>query len=217
MSHIILLGDSIFDNQSYVQPGDPDVIHQLRAQIPADWRATLLAMDGSVTDDVSHQLQRLPSDATHLVVSVGGNDALGQFDVLGASATSVADVLAQFASIQDDFEQSYRRMLDAVLAKRLPTVVCTIYNGNFPDPLFQRLATLGAAIWDDVILRLAIEFDLPVLDLRLICADPADYANTIEPSAHGGNKIAAAITAALTAQDFARGHTTIYARPARNA
>ncbi|HEY1387763.1 MAG TPA: GDSL-type esterase/lipase family protein, partial [Ktedonobacterales bacterium] len=77
MPHVVLLGDSIFDNQSYVQRGEPDVIRQLRAHLPADWEATLLAVDGNVTADIRRQLAHLPTDATHLVISVGGNDALG--------------------------------------------------------------------------------------------------------------------------------------------
>lgn len=213
MPHVALLGDSIFDNQAYVNPGEPDVVHQLRPRLPADWKATLLAVDGSVTADVPRQLKRLPEDVTHLVISVGGNDALGHLDVLGQSSTSVADVLNQFAGIQDEFERSYRSMLDAVLARRLPTAVCTVYNGNFPDTLFQRLASLAACIWDDVILRLAIERGLPILELRLICTDPLDYANPIEPSARGGNKIATAMAALLTEHDFTRRRTEIYTLP----
>ena len=37
---------------------------------------TLLAVDGDTARDVDAQRQRLPADATHLIVSVGGNDAL---------------------------------------------------------------------------------------------------------------------------------------------
>ena len=74
--HIILLGDSIFDNLRYVQPG-PDVLAQLREMLPVGWKASLLAVDGAVTNDVEEQLAGLPSDATHLVLSVGGNDLLG--------------------------------------------------------------------------------------------------------------------------------------------
>ncbi|HKT39120.1 MAG TPA: SGNH/GDSL hydrolase family protein [Ktedonobacterales bacterium] len=217
MPHVVLLGDSIFDNQSYVEPGEPDVIRQLRARLPADWEATLLAVDGSVTTDIRRQLAHLPTDATHLVISVGGNDALGQLDVLTSSATSVAEALARLAAIQDQFEPIYRRMLDAVLAHRLPTAVCTIYNGNFPDPTYQRIATFGVTSWDDTILRCAIERGLPVLELRLICTDADDYANPIEPSAHGGDKIAAAIAALVTTHDFAQGRTVIYRHPAHGA
>ena len=217
MPHVVLLGDSIFDNQSYVQPGEPDVIRQLRARLPADWESTLLAVDGHVTDDVSRQLTRLPTDATHLVISVGGNDALGHLDVLTSPATSVAEALARLAAIQDQFERAYRYMLTTVLGRKLPTAVCTIYNGNFPDPTYQRIATLGVAIWDDAILRIAAGHGLPVLDLRLICAEPADYANPIEPSARGGDKIAATIAALVTTHDFTQRRTPIYTLPLSGA
>jgi hypothetical protein len=48
MNHIVLLRDSIFDNAAYVG-GGPDVIEQLRAILPRDWQATLLAVDDSVS------------------------------------------------------------------------------------------------------------------------------------------------------------------------
>jgi len=48
-------------------------------------------------------------------------------------------------------------------------------------------------MFNDVILRVAFEHHLPVIDLRLICSEPADYANAIEPSGRGGWKIAEAI------------------------
>jgi len=213
MPHVALLGDSIFDNQSYVQPGEPDVIRQLQARLPADWEATLLAVDGSITTDIRHQLAHLPTDATHLVISVGGNDALGQLNVLASLASSVAEAIGRLAAIQDQFEPTYGSMLDTVLAYRLPTAVCTIYNGNFPDAAYQRLATFGVTSWDDTILRCAIERGLPVLELRLICTEAADYANPIEPSARGGEKIAAAIAALLATHDFTHPHTQVYTLP----
>jgi len=42
------------------------------------------------------------------------------------------------------------------------------------------------------------ERGLPVIDLRLLCREPVDYANPIEPSSVGGAKIAQAIVAAVT-------------------
>jgi hypothetical protein len=67
MSHVVLLGDSIFDNRVYVAP-EPDVRHQLQAQLGAAWGVTLLAFDGHVTADVKRQLQRMPEGATHLAI-----------------------------------------------------------------------------------------------------------------------------------------------------
>jgi hypothetical protein len=71
MKHIVLLGDSIFDNKAYVN-GGLDVITHIRHQIPAEWKVTLRAVDGSVIENVRKQALDLPDDATHLVISVGG-------------------------------------------------------------------------------------------------------------------------------------------------
>jgi len=55
------------------------------------------------------------------------------------------------------------------------------------------VARIGLTAFNDVILRVAFESGLPAIDLRLVCRDPADYANPIEPSSAGGAKIATAI------------------------
>ena len=196
MPHIVLLGDSIFDNAAYV-PGGPDVVAQLRESLPAGWSASLLAVDGAVIDGVARQLARLPADATHLVVSAGGNDALGHSDLLERRATSSPQVLGWLADAAEGFETRYRRMLDAILARRLPLTLCTIYNGNLGPPV-NRLAATALAVFDDVILRVATEWSLPVIELRLVCTEPSDYANPIEPSVQGGAKIARAVARALT-------------------
>jgi hypothetical protein len=67
----VLLGDSIFDNARYTS-GGPAVESQVRKLLPSKWNLTLLAVDGSSTDDIPGQMLLLPNDATHLVLSVGG-------------------------------------------------------------------------------------------------------------------------------------------------
>src|SRR5437764_15264123 len=99
MPHVVLLGDSIFDNGSYV-PGGPPVIEQLRRGLPGGWKATLLAVDGAVCSSVAAQLQRLPDDATHLCVSVGGNDALGHSGMLEQSDRSAGQFLSALTEMQ---------------------------------------------------------------------------------------------------------------------
>jgi len=196
MGHVVLLGDSIFDNAAYVR-GGPDVIRQLREALGSGWQATLLAVDGDVTADVARQVRRLPADATHLVVSVGGNDALGSSSVLGERAGSVAEAVARLAAVQARFAAEYGRMVDAVAARGPPTALCTIYDANYPEP--QRQVIVAAlALFNDVITRAAFARGLPLVDLRLICDEPADYANPIEPSSRGGAKIAAAIAALVS-------------------
>jgi len=193
MSHVILLGDSIFDNGAYVRRGEPDVAAQVQARLPQGWKATLCAVDGAVTTGVQQQLARVPTDASHLIVSAGGNDALRNSGVLRERAVSVAEVMTKLADVRDEFAHNYRTMLDAVLERRLPTALCTIYDARFPDPQEQRLVVTALAIFNDVIMREAFSRRLHLIDLRLICDEPDDYANPIEPSARGGDKIASVI------------------------
>ncbi|MGA0594904.1 SGNH/GDSL hydrolase family protein [Enterovirga sp. CN4-39] len=203
MPHLVLLGDSIFDNKAYVGSG-PDVAAQVRDDLPKDWQVTLCAVDGATVGSVGSQLARVPADATHLVLSVGGNDALGYSAVLGRPARSFAEVLETLGELSRSFERDYRGMLDLVLARRLPTAICTIYNPNYPDPARQRLSVSALAHMNDPIVRIAIEKALPLIDLRLVCTEPADYANPIEPSSRGGEKIAAAISALVLSGDVRR-------------
>jgi lysophospholipase L1-like esterase len=196
MSHIILLGDSIFDNGVYV-PGHPDVVKQLRGVLPEGWKASLLAVDGAVTRSVASQVARLPSDATHLVVSVGGNDALGESHILGAAVRLVGEGIALLAEAQERFARNYAEMLQTVLAVGLPTALCTIYDTPTSAPN-QRIIRTALAIFNDIITRAAFSEGLPLIDLRLICNEDDDYANPIEPSAKGGAKMAAAISRLIT-------------------
>jgi lysophospholipase L1-like esterase len=193
VSHVVLLGDSIFDNRAYVRPGEPDVVAQVRPKLPQQWQATLCAVDGAVVRDVERQLRTVPADATHLIVSVGGNDGLRNIGVLREPARSVAEAVGRLAGVREEFATDYRAMLEAVLAHRRPVAVCTIYDARFPDPQEQRLVVTGLSLFNDVITREAFARRLPLIDLRLICNEPDDYANPIEPSAKGGDKIATAI------------------------
>jgi lysophospholipase L1-like esterase len=152
-----------------------------------------VAVDGHVTSDVrERQISRVPEDASHIIISVGGNDALGHASILNEGARSVAEAVGRLAEAQARFARSYAEMVDAVATLNLPTAVCTIYDANYPEPQ-RRLVVSALSLFNDVITRVAFARGLNVIDLRLICDEPADYANPIEPSARGGEKIARAI------------------------
>ncbi|RYG73550.1 SGNH/GDSL hydrolase family protein [bacterium] len=210
MNHLVLLGDSIFDNGGYVRPGEPDVIRQVQAKLPGGWQATLAAVDGDFVEDVAKQLTKMPPTATHLAISAGGNNALDEAKVLLEMTGSMAGALLRLAQIAERFQTSYRSMIEDVLQWGLPTMVCTIYEGNAADPMQQKLQATALKIFNDIILRQAIIAGLPVLDLRLVCDQPEDYANPIEPSAIGGDKIATGIVRIVTTHDFVGGTRQIY-------
>ena len=208
MPHVVLLGDSIFDNAAYVR-GGPDVLAHLRDRLPDGWSATLAAIDGATTEDMHIQYGRIPPDATHLVLSIGGNDALMNIDILERRVTSSGEVLAMLADVRDAFGDRYGEILRALRARGLPLTVCTIYEGSFPGARMHRLAKTALTVFNDMILRCAIRAGLPVIDLRLVCSDPADYANPIEPSVQGGARIAHAIALAVDAEGDGRPRTQV--------
>lgn len=211
MPHVVLLGDSIFDNAAYTG-GGPDVVSQLRAVLPSGWEATLAAVDGSTTGNIGEQVPRLPRSASHLVLSIGGNDALMRADILELTAATTTQTLERLADVAAEFERRYRDAVQVCRATRLPLGVCTIYNGWFPDRAFQRVVSTALMVFNDAILRVAFEHGLPVIDLRLLCVDERDYANPIEPSSVGGAKIARAIAAVVTGADGDDSATRVVAR-----
>lgn len=209
MPHVALLGDSSLDNAAYVPAGQA-VIDHWRQLAPQGWQASLLAVDGSRTEGVARQLANLPQAVTHLLISVGGNDALGQQGVLSERAGTIGEALVKLADVGDEFQRRYQAMLAETLRRGLPTVLCTIYYPRYPDPVMQRVAVAGSTFFNDVIQRAATANGLPLLDLRLIFNDPGDYANAIEPSSQGGRKLAQVALAAVQKHDFTRRRSEVF-------
>lgn len=194
--HIVLLGDSIFDNGVYV-PGGPSVLEHVRRLLPRDWRATLLALDGAVVSSVFRQLERLPEDATHLVLSAGGNNALWMAgNIFALEAESVQHALQTVAAAREEFAAEYRQLILALRELRKPLTVCTIYDSV---PGLGPAEIAGLCVFNDIITRTAFAAGLTLIDLRTICREATDYAaiSPIEPSASGGGKIARAIIDAV--------------------
>jgi hypothetical protein len=208
MGHVVLLGDSIFDNSRYV-PDRPAVVEQVRHYLPHGWFASLLSVDGHITEDVANQLAGLPADASHLFVSAGGNDALGESSILNEAAGTVGEALGLLQDILTKFRASYRAMLQALSTIGKPTVVCTVYDA-IPGLRDAEQTALGG--FNEVILREAFRAKLPVLDLRLVCDQPSDYSHIspIEPSMAGGAKIARLIAQIATTHNFDRRQSAIY-------
>jgi hypothetical protein len=208
VNHVVLLGDSIFDNAAYV-PDRPPVIEQVRKGLPASWKATLLAVDGHTLGHIASQLPRLPEDATHLVISVGGNDALVASALLLEEVPTVGAALALIAEALEAFRVNYNQMLALVLSRGLPCSVCTIYDAI---PNLEPAAKAALVGFNDSITRAAISNKIPLIDLRVICSHPNDYSpvSPIEPSVFGGAKIADVLCRLVTSHDFAIGQTTVW-------
>src|SRR5438067_2840413 len=166
--HVALLGDSILDNGAYTL-GGPDVTSQLRSLLPRPWRASLLAVDGSMIAGLANQLLRLPPDVSHLVIAIGGNDVLASMELMGNPAKSVAEALLKVGERAGRFELAYRTMIDRVRWLDCSTTVCTIYNANL-SPDEAAVARVGLTAFNDVILRVAFDCSIHGNRLPLVCS-----------------------------------------------
>ncbi len=119
--HLVLHGDSTLDNRTYTS-GGPAVIDHLSRLLPEAARATLLAVDGAPPDGDS-QRDRMPTGATHIVLSVGGNDAMREIPVVDQSVGHVSEALTELSGATQRFEKRYRAWLQQVLQTDRPTTV----------------------------------------------------------------------------------------------
>lgn len=196
--HILLAGDSIFDNDGYV--GDaPGVIEQLRQSVPQTWSATKVAVDGDCIRHVKEQVAELPTHITDLIVSVGGNDARQHTHLL-AKISSPNDLLSLLKEPVEAFRAEYAAMLHELrkLSPRLS--VCTIYTAiPFEDPLWRTFAPVAINCFNEAIKTEATAFDIPVIQLDQVCVSDEDFStmSPIEPSTVGGQKIVDHIVAQL--------------------
>ncbi len=194
--HVVLLGDSIFDNASYVS-GGLSVIDHLRRRLPNDGKASLRAVDGACVTNVYRQLEQLPADTTHLVLSIGGNDALfAAGDLFTEDPQPMAQSLQRVATVVEQFAQEHRDLLFHLKQLEKPLTVCTIYDCI---PSLNQAERIGLAVFNDAITRNIFRLGATMIDLRLVCDDARDYAEVspIEPSSQGGEKIARAIADAI--------------------
>lgn len=198
--HITLIGDSTLDNAAYTA-GGPHVTAILNDLLGPDGSASLAAVDGARMRDVGYQVDTVKDEATHAVLSVGGNDALLSVNALTQSVDTIADALLELEDIVDDFAGSYRRCLKQVLNLGLPTTVCTIYPGDFSEEGQQRVISAALTMWNHAITQAALDHGCPIIELGRVCDETSDYVRQIEPNEKGGRKIATAIHSAITEPD----------------
>ena len=226
MKHIILAGDSVFDNRTYVEVGEPDVRDQLADLLDDGDKVTLVAEDGAINEDLSKQLDNIPKDATHLFISTGGNDALMHIDAFTETVSTIGDALDSFNEMVQEFERDYIKMLTNTIKYGLKTTLCTIYNPYFDHDnmdrikymfpsntnfkKLQRRSTTALPLFNNIIFQEAFNFGLPLMDLRLIFNDKADYSNPIEPSVVGGIKMARIIKEISYNHDFSMKNSVVF-------
>ncbi|MFL5281411.1 MAG: hypothetical protein ACJ8AW_10545 [Rhodopila sp.] len=89
--------------------------------------------------------------------------------------------MVQLAGVQTRLHADHVALIALVLRHRLPTALCTIYDPRYPNSTQRQVSTTALSVINDPIIREAVRHHLPLLDLRLVCDQDADFANPIEP------------------------------------
>tara|TARA_B100001564_G_scaffold313406_1_gene286905 strand:- start:176 stop:853 length:678 start_codon:yes stop_codon:yes gene_type:complete len=194
-----LLGDSIIDNKSYVQHGEFSVLEHLEYQ--SDLQFQQLAYDGHTTENVLSGQIFSPAVQTssHLVLSVGGNDLLQNIPFLYEGP--IENINGAIAGVQqyifNPLQQRYETIVEKLSSHRANLLLCTVYEGDLGrsdefSNIIDSSKTMVSA-FNDIVYKTANKYGADVLELRDIFVRPEDYANPIEPSHIGGEKLAKAI------------------------
>lgn len=197
---VLLYGDSIIDNKYYVSEGEKSVLEHLQT-ISTD-EFIQIALDGDTTTDVlDKQLQvSTIKDGSNIVLSIGGNDLLQHLPFLYES--NFKNINEGLESLQNEIfsplEERYEAIVESLSSYRANLLLLTVYEGDlgrtgeFIGVLDS--SKIMASAFNDIVYKTAKKYGADVLELRHIFTSSEDYANPIEPSHIGGEKLAKAIT-----------------------
>jgi hypothetical protein len=193
MNKITLIGDSVFDNSSYVRDGQ-SVKEILSIKLKEKDLVDLLAVDGSITRQVVKQLDQIQEDTTHIFVSSGGNDALSLRHLLQRhNNENDSDLILPHIVIDlNNFQSHYSELADQLQGFAMSVTLCTIYD---KIPGLTEKEVIALRLFNSIIIETAIRYQFSILDLRAVCTATEDYSSNspIEPSETGGKKIAHSI------------------------
>ena len=199
MNKVVLFGDSIIDNKTYVSHGEFSVLEHL--ENISNYEYIQVAYDGHTTFDVQNKQLHLSTivKPSHIVLSVGGNDLLQNLQYL--SKGPVSNVNEAVSGIQqhifEPLEQRFETIIEELSSQRANLLVCTLYEGDlgrtdeFKDVLDS--SKIMVSSFNDIVYKTAKKYNADVLELREIFISSDDYANPIEPSHIGGEKLAKSI------------------------
>jgi lysophospholipase L1-like esterase len=172
---IILLGDSVFNNNSYVEKGKA-VNELLQKNTDENTSIICLAINDSTINNVYQQLENVNIDLNDKLItvflSVGGNDIMK----------------IQEENLDDTFEK-YKTLIGAITTK-LPNIKLILLNVYYPANTSKYNSLIDK--WNT---NIDLEYEsnnkhIYILDLASLLKDPSDFVFDIEPSITGGEKIA---------------------------
>ena len=169
---IILVGDSILKNNSYVL--EENSVEKLLST-KTNAHVYCFAVNDSTIKDAQEQVNILPQHlnepSTCIFLSIGGNDILKGID-------PISSIFRQYMDLVD------------TLQKRMDKTKIVLINLYYPTDEKYNKYYSSVKKWNDLVGAFAKDNELKVLDASTILLKEEDFTSEIEPSKIGGNKLA---------------------------
>ena len=192
--HVVLLGDALLEAYSSIDKTPGKFEDALLPGTRNQWKISVVS---AAEVERAESSLVLPKDATHAIVFIEGNHAIEQSGLLHSAPDACVQTLEQLALAADEFERTLARLIHVAQAARLVTLVCTMFQPNYKDPVRQRTACAALAVFNDRVTKRAAQTRASVIDLRLICDEPDDYDRPTRLSQSGLQKAANVIRFAM--------------------
>ena len=187
---IVLLGDSILKNNSYVPDGKAvdNIIEERSLKNDKNIELYSLAENNSKIVDVYSQINKIPLDinnkSTTIFLSSGGNDILSFYVDQHGDINDTGFLNTMLAA--------YKKMVKAIQTRM---DLCQIVLLDVYYPTSNQFAQYKPILeeWNSLIATYARENSLGLLQISQIVTSNDDFTLGIEPSEKGGEKIAQSI------------------------
>lgn len=178
ITHIVLLGDSIFQNKKYV-PKSKSVEYLLKEKLSIP--SLVLAQDNAIIYDIHNQYNTMPTDlnakSTNLYISIGGNDLLNLYEHNNTKDSNL------FNMVWELYKKTILMIIDNTQCNVILTDIYFITDPNYSKyiPMIEK--------WNSNLYQFANQHKLKVFKISKILTQPKDFTNSIEPSVIGGKKM----------------------------
>ena len=175
---IVLLGDSIFQNNNYVPPNH-SIEDLLNDTIPI--QSIVLAEDNATIYNIIQQYNKMPivlnNSTTYMYISIGGNDLLNFYE------NNDVNDLTSFNMIWNLYRSTILQLSKNTLCTIILTDIYFITDPNYSKylPIIKK--------WNTNLYQFAKKHNFKVFKISEILTQPQDYTNSIEPSSIGGEKM----------------------------
>lgn len=180
---IVLIGDSILNNNMYVPVGNSvaDNIKLLHGN-----NVIIGAKDGATIETCYQQLtinNIVNSENYFLFISIGGNDILNNSGSFGTSLNN------KNSEKFNNLKKKYIELIDSIKEK-YPKIKINLLNLYFPTNEKYNKYEKNIIEWNKMISSLCLKNKYNLLRLDNLLTNTSDFTHEIEPSSIGSEKIA---------------------------